>query len=192
MKMRKITSLKSLIGLTLFAIMYLSLSHVASAVTCIPTVTLIDFSYTPGLEFPYHYHYSVSHPSCIQYDISHWSLYVPCMHSGSTLESSISDPTGFSHESPQFEGSYGIKWEGLVHPGETISCFGFDSKLPKGWADYEVKVGGPGGGTLYPGMVEGPERCDYDHVPEPASLTLLGIGLLGLTGIKRRKKYSRS
>jgi hypothetical protein len=148
-----------------------------------------DSSHEP---FPYFYHYIVSNSGDSEPALSHWSLYIPCMHSGSTDLDSINDPLGFSHEAPTFSepGSgatyYGIKWEDIpddglepLEPGESVSCFGFYSNLPQGMVDWRAK----GADEWAQGRVKGPEHI----IPEPVSLFLLGLGLLGLVDLKRKR-----
>ena len=100
------------------------------------------------------------------------------------------------------EGIFGGCWGGeaglnsIIQPGQSLSGFGFDanygptqSPYQTSWLLLEVNTGDPSfpGG---PSAVGSPSAIGTVNVPEPGSITLMGLGLIGIlaAGVKRRNK----
>lgn len=79
---------------------------------------------------------------------------------------------------------FGVKFDDDYDDGEMRQIKFF---LTKSVATTLVDVGIKSGQNLYYGTIDGPScECEEEEIPEPATMALIGAGIVGLTARRRR------
>jgi len=104
------------------------------------------------------------------------------------ITSFSADPFGTKHDTILFDYFQLQNPDATLDPGGNSVTFYVKATNHAGAADFKIWDGGNSQTAPGTAAVMGPVGNDLTVVPEPGTLLLLGSGLLGLAGLRRRKR----